>query len=111
MQGANLEAMPDASTSNESDTTVEPDSFDAFVRPHLDAPLRVAVSLSHNFAAAKDRMQDTLLRAFKSIATFNEPYPQARLFANPLPTEPLRRLHTLATDLASGSSSGCTPSP
>jgi RNA polymerase sigma-70 factor, ECF subfamily len=73
--------MADASPTNEHHSTaVAADSFDAIVGPHLEVLLRVAGSLSHNSADAEDLVQDTLLRAFKSIATFQGPSPRAWLF-------------------------------
>lgn len=73
--------MADASPTNEHDTTaVSAGSFDAIVGPHLEVLLRVAGSLCHNSADAEDLVQDTLLRAFKSIATFQGPSPRAWLF-------------------------------
>ncbi len=72
--------MAKASPTDSDTTALAVGSFDAFVGPHLEVLLRVAGSLSHNPADAEDLVQDTLLRAFKGLATFNGPSPRAWLF-------------------------------
>ena len=54
-------------------------SFDAFVGPHLAVLLRVAGSLCRNPHDAEDLVQDTLVRAFNGLATFDGAYPRAWL--------------------------------
>ncbi len=54
-------------------------SFDAFVSPHLAVLLRVAGSLCRNPHDAEDLVQDTLVRAFNGLATFDGTYPRAWL--------------------------------
>ncbi len=54
-------------------------SFDAFVGPHLPVLLRVAGSLCRNSHDAEDLVQDTLIRAFSGLGTFDGTYPRAWL--------------------------------
>ena len=53
--------------------------FDAFVDPHLAVLLRVAGSLCRNPHDAEDLVQDTLIRAFNGLATFDGAHPRAWL--------------------------------
>ena len=53
--------------------------FDAIVAPHLQVLFRVARSVSPNPYDAEDLVQDTLLRAFRSMDTFDGRYPRAWL--------------------------------
>ncbi len=53
--------------------------FDAFVDPHLAVLLRVARSLCRNSDDAEDLVQDTLIRAFNGLDTFDGAYPRAWL--------------------------------
>ena len=46
----------------------EPDAlFERYVLPELDVLFRVAMSITRNSSDAEDLVQDTLLRAFRSI--------------------------------------------
>lgn len=54
-------------------------AFDAYVVPELDVLLRVAMSITRRPADAEDLVQDTLLRAFRSIDTFDGRHPRAWL--------------------------------
>ncbi|MEO8906618.1 MAG: RNA polymerase sigma factor [Microbacteriaceae bacterium] len=54
-------------------------TFDAFIGPHLPVLLRVARSLCSNAQDAEDLVQDTLIRAFKGLSTFDGAYPRAWL--------------------------------
>ena len=54
-------------------------SFDVVVLPELDVLFRVARSLTDNAADAEDLVQETLLRAYRSIETFDGRYPRAWL--------------------------------
>ena len=47
--------------------------------PEVEVLLRVAHSLTRNHAEAEDLVQDTLLRAYRGIATFDGQYPRAWL--------------------------------
>jgi RNA polymerase sigma-70 factor, ECF subfamily len=53
--------------------------FAALVEPELDVLLRVAISLVDQRADAEDLVQDTLLRAYRSIDTFDGRHPRAWL--------------------------------
>lgn len=55
------------------------DAFDRYVLPEIELLLRVARSLTRNDADADDLVQDTLLRAHRSIETFDGRYPRAWL--------------------------------
>lgn len=53
--------------------------FARHVVPEIEVLLRVAQNLTRNRAEAEDLVQDTLLRAFKSIGTFDGRHPRAWL--------------------------------
>ena len=53
--------------------------FDRFVVPEIEVMLRVARSLTASAAEAEDLVQDSLLRAFRSIDTFDGRHPRAWL--------------------------------
>lgn len=55
------------------------DAFATYVVPEIDVLLRVARTLVPRSADAEDLVQDTLLRAFNSIATFDGQHPRAWL--------------------------------
>lgn len=54
-------------------------AFERFVVPEIEVLLRVAHSITNNHAEAEDLVQDTLLRAYRSIATFDGQHPRAWL--------------------------------
>lgn len=62
-------------------------AFEQHVLPYLDVLLRVALALTRNYADAEDLVQDTLLRAYRSIDRFDGQYPRAWLLTI------LRRAH------------------
>lgn len=53
--------------------------FARFVVPELDVLLRVAMTMTAQPADAEDLVQDTLLRAYRSIGTFDGAHPRAWL--------------------------------
>ena len=53
--------------------------FDHFVVPEIEVMLRVARSLTAGAAEAEDLVQDSLLRAYRSIDTFDGRHPRAWL--------------------------------
>lgn len=53
--------------------------FDRYVVPEIPVLLRVARSLTGQPADAEDLVQDTLVRAYRAIGTFNGAYPRAWL--------------------------------
>lgn len=55
------------------------DPFEQYVLPEIDVLLRVARTLTRHHAEAEDLVQDTLLRAFRSIHTFDGRHPRAWL--------------------------------
>ncbi len=55
------------------------DLFERYVLPELDVLFRVAMSITRNPSDAEDLVQDTLLRAFRSIERFDGRYPRAWL--------------------------------
>jgi RNA polymerase sigma-70 factor (ECF subfamily) len=69
----------ESQTSATNDAPPAAGSFDAFVSPHLAVLLRVAGSLCRNPHDAEDLVQDTLVRAFNGLATFDGTYPRAWL--------------------------------
>lgn len=54
-------------------------ALERYVLPELDVLLRVALSLTRNHADAEDLVQDTMLRAYRSIDGFDGRYPRAWL--------------------------------
>ena len=71
-----------ADESQTSETNPAPPSgvpFDAFIDSHLTVLLRVAVSLCRNPHDAEDLVQDTLIRAFNGLGTFDGAHPRAWL--------------------------------
>lgn len=55
------------------------DAFERYVLPEIEVLLRVAQSLTRHRADAEDLVQDTLLRAHRSIGTFDGRHPRAWL--------------------------------
>lgn len=53
--------------------------FDRLVLPEVDVMWRVAMSLTRNRADAEDLVQESLLRAYKAIDSFDGRYPRAWL--------------------------------
>ena len=51
--------------------------FEQLILPESDIMYRVALSLTHNRADAEDLVQESLLRAYKAIRTFDGRYPRA----------------------------------
>ncbi len=78
-------ALPDSST--DSGTRPDPTgskaedaaAFQKYVTPEFDLLYRTAWSLTRNNTDAQDLVQDTLLRAFRSIDRFDGRYPRAWL--------------------------------
>lgn len=63
-------------------TTAGDDADQAFARhvvPELDVLFRVAMSITKDTANAEDLVQDTLLRAYRSIGRFDGAHPRAWL--------------------------------
>lgn len=54
-------------------------AFEQYVLPEIEVLLRVANSLTRNYAEAEDLVQDTLLRAYRGIAGFDGRHPRAWL--------------------------------
>ena len=55
------------------------DAFTLYVVPEIEVLLRVAQNLTRNRAEAEDLVQDTLMRAFRSIGAFDGRHPRAWL--------------------------------
>ncbi len=72
-----------ADESQKDDANAHPprpvESFEAFIDPHLPVLFRAANSLCRNSQDAEDLVQDTLIRAFRGLATFDGTYPRAWL--------------------------------
>jgi RNA polymerase sigma-70 factor, ECF subfamily len=54
-------------------------AFSAYVLPEVDVLFRVAMSITRNKPDAEDLVQDTMLRAFRSIERFDGRHPRAWL--------------------------------
>jgi RNA polymerase sigma-70 factor (ECF subfamily) len=59
--------------------TTTAERFEAFVVPEVDVLLRVAKSLTRHTQDAEDLVQDTLLRAYRSMDTFDGSHPRSWL--------------------------------
>jgi RNA polymerase sigma-70 factor (ECF subfamily) len=55
------------------------DTYQRYVLPEVEVLLRVALSMTDQRADAEDLVQDTLLRAWRSIDSFDGQYPRAWL--------------------------------
>lgn len=62
-----------------SGTSRAEEAFEHFVVPELAVLLRVARALTHHNAEAEDLVQDTLLRAYRSMHTFDGRHPRSWL--------------------------------
>lgn len=69
--------MPTPSTVLDGETGDQ--IFNRLVLPEVDVMWRVAMSLTRNRADAEDLVQESLLRAYKAIGTFDGRYPRAWL--------------------------------
>lgn len=54
-------------------------AFDRYVVPEVEVLLRVALGLTPQRADAEDLVQDTLIRAYRAIGSFDGRYPRAWL--------------------------------
>lgn len=54
-------------------------AFAAYVKPEIEVCFRVAVSITRSTVDAEDLVQDTLLRAYRSIGRFDGRHPRAWL--------------------------------
>jgi len=55
------------------------DAFRRYVEPDIEVLLRVAQTLTGSWADAEDLVQDTLVRAYRAIGTFDGAHPRAWL--------------------------------
>lgn len=63
----------------DSPKTTSEQRFDQYILPELEVLYRTAWSLTRSHSDAQDLVQDTLLRAFRSIDRFDGRYPRAWL--------------------------------
>ena len=59
--------------------TIEDTAFERYVLPEIEVLLRVAMSLTRHHAEAEDLVQDTLIRAYRGMASFDGRHPRAWL--------------------------------
>lgn len=74
-----LEGSADVKETSAASQGRQSDAFAACVLPEVDVLLRVAHTLVPRPADAEDLVQDTLLRAYKSIGSFDGRHPRAWL--------------------------------
>ncbi|MGC1207704.1 MAG: RNA polymerase sigma factor [Ornithinimicrobium sp.] len=83
--------MPDASPPSnaqpEAASEAQLRAFREYVQPEIEVLLRVATSLAGRAGGAEDLVQETLIRAFRGIESFDGRYPRAWLLTI------LRRTH------------------
>ncbi|RLE24916.1 MAG: RNA polymerase sigma factor, partial [Actinobacteria bacterium] len=60
-----------------SESATSDTAFERYVLPEIEVLLRVANSLTRNYAEAEDLVQDTLIRAYKGIDGFDGRHPRA----------------------------------
>ena len=75
-ESATLPTTGDAAIAEENS---DAEAFQKYVTPELDLLYRTAWSLTRNDNDAQDLVQDTLLRAYRSIGRFDGRYPRAWL--------------------------------
>ena len=71
--------VPDSMTEPAPKHVAHNEAFATYVVPEVDVLYRVALSITRNPADAEDLVQDTLLRAYKSIGSFDGRHPRAWL--------------------------------
>lgn len=114
-----LEPPRDATDAGHAGASSRADAFDRYVMPELEVLYRVALSITRRKPDAEDLVQDTLLRAYRAIDSFDGRHPRAWLLTimrNAQVNRTRRRRPELLRDqeaaheqLASGSSSEIEP--
>jgi RNA polymerase sigma-70 factor (ECF subfamily) len=66
-------------TSAPTDPAARQHAFRTYVEPEIEVLLRVAQTLTGSWADAEDLVQDTLVRAYRAIGTFDGAHPRAWL--------------------------------
>ncbi len=62
-----------------AESATQQELFEKYVIPETEVMFRVAMSITRNKADAEDLVQDTMLRAYRSIEKFDGRYPRAWL--------------------------------
>ncbi len=81
------EASPPSKAQPEAASEAQLRAFREYVQPEIEVLLRVATSLAGRAGGAEDLVQETLIRAFRGIESFDGRYPRAWLLTI------LRRTH------------------
>jgi RNA polymerase sigma-70 factor (ECF subfamily) len=71
---------PEPNVHGRSSAVSDDEAFQRYVVPELATLLRVARSLTHNPHDAEDLVQDTILRAYKAMSSFDGAHARAWLF-------------------------------
>lgn len=88
-KGSSIVSQPSPPHSDEAGppSRAQMQAFRDYVQPEIDVLLRVATSLTGRSGGAEDLVQETLIRAFRGIESFDGRYPRAWLLTI------LRRTH------------------
>ncbi len=81
------EASPPPNAQPQAASEAQLNAFREYVQPEIEVLLRVATSLAGRAGGAEDLVQETLIRAFRGIESFDGRYPRAWLLTI------LRRTH------------------
>lgn len=76
---AGYQGVEDTVAESRAQARTRQEAFDAYVVPEIEVLYRVARSLTGQHADAEDLVQDTLLRAFRSVDRFDGEHPRAWL--------------------------------
>jgi len=74
-----LPGFPEVTRAPTDSTAARQRAFRTYVEPEIEVLLRVAQTLTGSWADSEDLVQDTLVRAYRAIGTFDGAHPRAWL--------------------------------